>query len=87
MNGIFRLKKFEIYRLLPMLIMERKAFGTFTVPSHNKHTHNKHFSHNKHTLFALTKMCLFGEEDGFGKINSLCFFFNIESFTTHFLLF
>ena len=29
-------------------------------------SHNKHFSHNKHTLFALTKMCLFGEEEDFG---------------------
>ena len=28
------------------------------VPTHNKHTQNKHISRNKHTLFALTKMCL-----------------------------
>ena len=40
---------------------------------HNKHTHNKHFPHNKHTLLSLTKMCLFGEEENFGKINSLFF--------------
>ena len=26
-------------------------------------THNKHFSHDKHTFFALTKMSLFGEEE------------------------
>ena len=43
-------------------------------------------SHNKHTLFAPTKMCLFGEEEDFGKINSL-YFFIIESLKTHFLLF
>ena len=49
-------------------------------------THNKHFSHNKHTLFALTKMCLFGEEEDFGKINSL-YFLKIESLKTHFVLF
>ena len=49
-----------------------------TVPSHNKHTYNKH------TFFVLTKMCLFGEED-FGKINSL-YFFNDVSLETHFLL-
>ena len=30
--------------------------------------------HNEHTLFAPTKMCLFGEEEDFGKINSLYFF-------------
>ena len=36
-------------------------------------THNKRFSHNKHALFALRKMCLFGEEKDFGKINSLYF--------------
>ena len=39
--------------------------------------------HNKHTLFALTKMCLFGEEEDFKKINSsyliAYIFFNIES--------
>ena len=57
-----------------------------TVHPHNKHTPNKHIPHNKHTLFALTKMCLFGEEEDFGKINSL-YFFNIESLKTHFLLF
>ena len=49
-----------------------------TMPTHNKHTHykythNKHFPHNKHTLFALTKICLFREEQNFGKINSLFF--------------
>ena len=48
-------------------------------------THNEHFSHNKHVLFALTKICLFGEEEDFGKINSL-YFFNTESLRTHFLL-
>ena len=37
------------------------------VPTHNKYSHNKHISHNKHTLFALTKMCLFWEEEDFGK--------------------
>ena len=26
-----------------------------TVPTHNKHTDNKHFFHNKHTFFGLTK--------------------------------
>ena len=31
-------------------------------------------THNKHTFFALTKMCLFEEEEDFGKINSLYFF-------------
>ena len=39
-------------------------------------TRNKHFSHNKHTPFVLTKMCLFGEEEDFGKINSLYLFKN-----------
>ena len=33
-------------------------------------THNKNFSYKKHTLFVLTKMCLFGEEEDFGKTNS-----------------
>ena len=47
-------------------------------------THNKHLSHNRHTLFALTKMRLFGKEEDFGKINSL-YLLNIESFKTHFL--
>ena len=28
-------------------------------PSITVPTYNKHISHNKHTLFALTKMCLF----------------------------
>ena len=37
----------------------------YTVHPHNKHTPNKHFPHNKHTLFALSKMCLFGEEEDF----------------------
>ena len=54
-----------------------------TVPTHNKHTHNKHFFHNKQTLFALMKMCLFGEEDDFGKINSR-YFFNVASLKTYF---
>ena len=36
---------------------------------HSVPTPNKHFSHNKHTLFALAKMCLFVEEEDFGKIN------------------
>ena len=40
-----------------------------TVPSHNKQTHNKNFSHNKHAFFALTKMCLFGEEEDFKKFS------------------
>ena len=31
-------------------------------------------------------MCLFGEEEDFGKINSL-YFFNMESFKTHFFIF
>ena len=35
-------------------------------------THNKHFSNNKHTLFALTKMCLLGEEQDSGKNPELC---------------
>ena len=30
----------------------------YTVPSHNKHTHDTDFSQNKHNLFYLTKMCL-----------------------------
>ena len=45
-----------------------------TVPTHIKHTYSKHFSHNKQILFALTKMCLFGEEEDFEKINSPYFF-------------
>ena len=77
---------FITYNMSRQFVSTMKNIIIYTVPSHNKHTHNKHFSHNKHTLFALTKMCLFGEEEDFGKINSLCFF-NIESFTTHFLLF
>ena len=44
------------------------SFGTTVA------TINKHFFHNKHTLFVLTKMCLFGEEEDFGKINNLYFF-------------
>ena len=44
-----------------------------TVPTLNKHTPNKHFPHIKHILLTLTKMCLFGEEEDFGKINSLFF--------------
>ena len=43
-----------------------------TVPTNKKHTHNKYFSHNKHTLFALTKMCLSEEEEDFGKNHELC---------------
>ena len=35
-------------------------------------------------LIVKTKMCLFGEEEDFGNINSL-YFFNIDSL--HFLLF
>ena len=54
------------------------------MPSHNKQTHNRHFSHNKHAFFALTKMYLFGVEEDFGK-NSL-YFFNIESLKTYFLI-
>ena len=49
----------------------RFIFPLYTVPTHNKHIHNKHIVHNKHTLFVLTKMCLFWEEEDFGKINSL----------------
>ena len=56
------------------------SFGN-TVP-----TYNKHFSHSKHTLFALTKMCLFGEEANFGKINSLHFFIFLR-YWQHFLFF
>ena len=48
-----------------------------TDTTHNKPTHNKHIFNNKHILFALTKMCLYWEEEDFGKIKSL----------THFLLF
>ena len=40
-------------------------------------TRNKHFSHNKHTPFVLTKMCLFGEEEDFGKIKKSLYFINI----------
>ena len=36
-----------------------------TVPTQNKHTTNTHISHNKRTLFALTKMCLFWENKDF----------------------
>ena len=43
-------------------------------------------SHNKHTIFALTKICLFNEEEDFGKINSL-HFFNIESLKNPYTLF
>ena len=57
-----------------------------TVPSHNKHTHNKHFSHNKHTLFALTKMCLFGEEEDFGK-QVACIFDMINFILRNFRIF
>ena len=56
------------------------------MPNHDKHTHDKHFSHNKHTLFSPTKMCLFGKKEDFGKISSL-YFFKIESLKTHFLSF
>ena len=48
--------------------------SVYTVQTHNKHAPYKHFPHNKHTLFGLTKMCLFEEEEDFGKINSLYFF-------------
>ena len=57
----FRCRKYHIINKL-----------IYTVQTHNKHTPNKHFPHNKHTLFAPTKMCLFWERD-FGKINSLYF--------------
>ena len=36
-----------------------------TVPAYYKHTHNNHFSHHKHILFALTKMCLLGEKEDY----------------------
>ena len=49
------------------------VFLGITVPSHNKHTYNKHVFHNKRTLFVLTKMCSFGDEEDFGKINSMSF--------------
>ena len=39
-----------------------------TDPTHNKHAHDKHISHDKHTLSALMKMCLFWEEEDFAKI-------------------
>ena len=44
-----------------------------TVPTHNKNTPDKHFSHNKHTLFALTKIRLFWEGEDFGKIKPVFF--------------
>ena len=56
-----------------------------TVPNHIDHIQNKHIFLNKHTIFSLTKMCLFCEAEDFGRINSL-YFFNIESLKTHFLL-
>ena len=61
--------------LLPIQRSQNKPANCkrWTVPTHNKHTPNKHFSHNKQTLFALTKMCLFGEMEDFGKMNSLYF--------------
>ena len=31
----------------------------YTVPTHNKHTHNKHFSHNKHTF--LGRKCAYND--------------------------
>ena len=33
-----------------------------TVSTHDKHTHNKHIANNKHTFFALTKMCYLWSE-------------------------
>ena len=61
-------------------LLRLRVSGPFnTVP-----THNKHFSHYEHTLFA--NLCLFGEGEDFGKIYSL-YFFKIESLKTHFLLF
>ena len=58
-----------------------------TVPTYNKHIHNKHFFQNMHTLFAQTKLCLFWEEEDFGKIKKRLHFFNIESLKTQFLFF
>ena len=32
-----------------------------TVPTHDKHTRNKHFSHNKHTFSSEQKFAYFGK--------------------------
>ena len=47
-----------------------KVINLNTVPTHIKHTENKHISQNKHTLFALTKMCLFWEGEDSEKIRT-----------------
>ena len=51
-------------------------------------TQDEHVSHNKHTLFALTKMCLFGEEEDFGQINTeACIFSTLSRLTLIFYYF
>ena len=83
-NSVSTFGRFSLLTSLessPVSVNDKKLIFISTVP-----TIYKHFSHSKHTLFALTKICLFWEEEDFGKINSL-YFFNIESFKTYFLLF
>ena len=51
----------------PISIAYKGYTHTHTTSRNTVSTDNKHFSQNKHTFFGITKICLFGEEEAFGK--------------------